>query len=216
MKPILLPHLGTLSENGGFLSCHEQNSSELRIKCTMHVCTHAFGNTVVIASGKPLSPSTTEIRMSDRIWAWNATKAPEGSALFIQNQGPKLVYSVGHELAMFHKPGIIAAAYTGDPEGLYEIGFDKTFRCVSPGPCWHCNISRNGRWAIIDARIPGGNMCDIIAINFATGARETLYTTTQSATGHPYHPHPHISPDNKWVVFNDAKQQRVLALEIDQ
>ena len=47
-----------------FLSCHEQNSSELRIKCTMHVCTHACGNTAVIASGKPFSPSTTEIRMS--------------------------------------------------------------------------------------------------------------------------------------------------------
>src|ERR1700731_2513646 len=34
------------------------------MRCTMQVWTTAWGNTEVIASGKPLSPSTTAIRMS--------------------------------------------------------------------------------------------------------------------------------------------------------
>src|SRR3954469_9219090 len=47
-------------------SFQETNARLLRIKCTMQVCTVACGNTEVIASGKPLSPSTTAIRISLR------------------------------------------------------------------------------------------------------------------------------------------------------
>ena len=42
----------------------DTKSSELRIRCTMQVCTMACGNTAVMASGKPLRPSTTATRMS--------------------------------------------------------------------------------------------------------------------------------------------------------
>jgi len=48
----------------GFLSFHDTKSRECRIRCTMQVWTTVWGNTAVIASGKPFSPSTTAIRMS--------------------------------------------------------------------------------------------------------------------------------------------------------
>src|SRR6202008_3504203 len=45
-------------------SFHDTKARLLRIRCTMQVCTTVCGNTDVIASGKPLSPSTTAMRMS--------------------------------------------------------------------------------------------------------------------------------------------------------
>ena len=45
-------------------SFQDTNARLLRIRCTMQVCTTVCGNTEVIASGKPFSPSTTAIRMS--------------------------------------------------------------------------------------------------------------------------------------------------------
>src|SRR5829696_159478 len=45
-------------------SFQEANSMEWRIRCTMQVCTTVSGKTALIASGKPLSPSTTAMRIS--------------------------------------------------------------------------------------------------------------------------------------------------------
>ena len=45
-------------------SFHEACASEWRITCTRQVCTTASGNTASIASGKPVSPSTTTIGAS--------------------------------------------------------------------------------------------------------------------------------------------------------
>src|SRR5215813_12491890 len=45
-------------------SFHETKAKLFLIRCTMQVCTTVCGNSEVIASGKPLKPSTTAIRMS--------------------------------------------------------------------------------------------------------------------------------------------------------
>src|SRR5260370_39906220 len=45
-------------------SFHDTKASELRIKWMMQVCTVVSGNTTPIASGNPLSPSTTAISTS--------------------------------------------------------------------------------------------------------------------------------------------------------
>src|SRR6266576_1097788 len=45
-------------------SFHVAKCIENLIRWTMQVCTTVWGNTEVIASGKPLSPSTTAIRIS--------------------------------------------------------------------------------------------------------------------------------------------------------
>src|SRR6187402_2443977 len=48
----------------GFLSFHETNSSECRIRCTTQVWMIVSGKTALIASGNPFRPSTTAMRMS--------------------------------------------------------------------------------------------------------------------------------------------------------
>src|SRR5664279_4286670 len=45
-------------------SFHDAKSMELRIRCTMQVCTIVCGNTALIASGKPFRPSTTAMSTS--------------------------------------------------------------------------------------------------------------------------------------------------------
>jgi hypothetical protein len=52
-----------------------------------------------------------------------------------------------------------------------------------------------------------------MAVNMQTGERKMLYRT--SILKHPWHPHPNISPDGRWIVLNDAKTHRTVALEID-
>jgi hypothetical protein len=156
---------------------------------------------------------------SQRMWAWHATEAPQGRALFAQKDAQGRSLYNGHEVALHHRLGAIVVVFgisPGRPAGLYEINFDGTSRCVSPNdlpPAWHCNAGRDGRWAVVDTQEAGG-ASHIYAVNFATGARQLLCRT--SASAHPWHPHPHISPDDKWVVFNDDALKKVVALEIDQ
>lgn len=154
-----------------------------------------------------------------RMWAWHAAEAPKGRSLFSQKDEQGRSLYNGHEVAYHHRLGAATVVFRhspGQPAGLYEINFDGTFRCVSPNttlPAWHCNVSRDGRWAVIDTQEAGG-VSHIYAVNFATGARQLLART--SATDHPWHPHPHISPDDKWVVFNDDAMKKTVVLELDQ
>ena len=58
-------------------SFQDTNAKLFRIRCTMQVCTVVCGNTEAIASGKPLSPSTTAMRMS-LTPSWAASDRPAG------------------------------------------------------------------------------------------------------------------------------------------
>ncbi|MDR2675913.1 MAG: IPT/TIG domain-containing protein, partial [Opitutaceae bacterium] len=179
---------------------------------TDHVHCSPFDNDWVMFS------NATDDRTLSRIWAWHAAEAPAGVQLFVQKSADDRDLYTGHERALFNNRSAVTVVYpgsSGTPRGLYEIGFDRSFRVASPDADrrdWHCNISRDGRWAVVDTQEAGG-VSRIVAVNFTTGARQVLCRT--SATDHPWHPHPHISPDNKWVVFNDANLKKVVALEID-
>src|SRR3954463_7099035 len=74
-------------------SLQETNARLLRIKCTMQVCTVACGNTEVIASGKPLSPSTTAIRISlrPRVLSFVHHFEPEFGAFALFDPEPEYV-----------------------------------------------------------------------------------------------------------------------------
>lgn len=158
----------------------------------------------------------------DRMWAWHETEAPEGRQLFAQKDSQNRDLYTGHERALYNRRTLATVVFPhspGSPRGLYEVGFDRSIRCVSEDPMpgstgdSHCNISRDGRWAVMDT-LEAGQVSHIYAINFSTGARVLLCKT--SITEHPWHPHPHISPDNKWIIFNDSNLKKVVALEIDQ
>jgi len=115
----------------------------------------------------------------------------------------------------------------GGPHGLYKVTLDGKARCVAPGEYrMHDNITPDGRLAVADTngkpmegappsdRKTGGRISDIILINPANGRQVFLCRTT--ITKHPYHAHPHISPDGRWVVFNDSDNRRVEAVELKE
>lgn len=166
-------------------------------------------------------------QIEGRIWAWNEEKLPEGKMLFTQKDESR-VLSTTHPIPMYHKRSIL---FVMDPEsvgmapGLYEVNTEGEYRCVSPSDYdLHCNISRDGRLAVVDTRKmvnepsiarpkTSSRISDIVLVNMANGKRLFLYRSTMKS--HPYHVHPHISPDGRWIVFTDFDEKRAMALELN-
>jgi hypothetical protein len=119
---------------------------------------------------------------------------------------------------MFNKAGSVVVAYGGNADsGVWEADYDGSYNHRSINhfgyDANHVNISRDGRWMVIDTTSASG-VSRVVAIDFATGVWRPLYTT--SIQNHPWHPHPVISPDSRWVFFNDYNLQTLVAIEIDQ
>lgn len=147
----------------------------------------------------------------DRMWASHAEHAPGGECIF--RQGKSLM--VGHERACFHRASIATIAFgaAGLPTGLYEAELDGSHtRLVSGGSRdWHCDVSRDGEWAVLDTTGPydrdgygwenAEDCSDIVLVDMATGKREPLARSHQAV--HPWHPHPVFSPDGKRIVFGE-------------
>ena len=172
-----------------------------------------------------------------RLWVWHSEKAPRGRNLFQQLLPGGAKFIVGHERAMFHKPGLLFIAYgqsSASPRGLYEIAFDGSSRVVSESSRdFHCNISRDGHWAVVSQQgtysragaKPDGQwlntglgygFSDVMIVNMRSGARQFLYRGTNATTGQPYEVQPSISPDGRWLLLKDARERKVLFLEINQ
>jgi|GEM_PF-938438 len=104
-------------------------------------------------------------RSMQRMWVWNARAAPQGRNIFRQVGKDGKTFVVSHERAMFHKPAMLTIAHgssAATPRGLYEVGFDGGSRLISESNRdFHCNISRDGRWAVVslqgraDEDVPG-------------------------------------------------------------
>ena len=175
-------------------------------------------------------------REPERMWVWHEQQASRGRNVFNQTTLAGKFFHVGHERAMFHKPAILTIAYgtsSATPRGLYEVGFDGTVKLISESNRdFHCNITRDGTWAVaslqgryaLKDRRPTPDwinsegkfgFTDVGLVSMATGRRAFLHEGTNAATGQPYEVQPSISPDGKWVLPKDAREKRVLFLEID-
>jgi hypothetical protein len=155
----------------------------------------------------------------DRVWAFHPTHAPQGRCLFDQASAePPKRLCVGHERWAFHAPSALAVAYgvsPAGPRGLYEVFVDgRPARLVSPGERdWHCDVSRDGRWAVVDTTGPhdapghgwqdARDISDILLVDMKTGTRQFLARSHQAM--HPRHPHPVFSPDGATIFFNEAE-----------
>ncbi len=154
----------------------------------------------------------------DRMWGWHRTLAPQGKAIFDQrSEDPQRLLCVGHERWCYHDTSALAVAYgvsPSGPRGLYEIFPDgRLSRLVSPGDRdWHCNVSRDGRWAVVDTTgphdLPGKGWegvhgeSDVLLVDMQTGVR-TFLAHSRSGKGQA-HPHPVFSPDGRWIYFNNT------------
>jgi hypothetical protein len=104
---------------------------------------------------------------------------------------------------------------------------DDSARAVARGyTFWHCNTSRCGRYFVADTRggpvvpNPDSSRADeepylsqpipvkslIVVGSIATGRTRVLCETQADCTRPQYsHPHPYLSPDRRWVIFNTKK-----------
>lgn len=171
-------------------------------------------------------------KIPDRVWVWHAEKAPEGRCVFDQkSEDPKEFLNVGHERWGFTGASGLAVAYgcsPAGPRGLWEVFADgrPARRVFANDRCWHCDVSRDGRFALADTtgtwNLPGcGWQGDdknrsILLVNMATGKHVAL----GSAGGdrHPYHPHPVFAPDGRSVLFNTRRgdEAAVMIMAIDE
>ena len=89
---------------------------------------------------------------------------------------------------------------TDDVEQIGQVEMEKD-RCAIDGQLvgrgfWHCNASRDNRWAAGDTF--GGN---VWMMNVATGERHWLVSDTKMR---PDHAHPSFSPDGTKVLFQSG------------
>ncbi|MFI6386813.1 oligogalacturonate lyase family protein [Nonomuraea sp. NPDC050547] len=145
--------------------------------------------------------------IGDRVWAYHQG---ERRRVFDQRG-----MAAGHERWMFHDLGALVCVYgvsERGPRGLYAVHPDgRPARLVSEGErIWHCDISRDGRHAVVDTTGPhdepgrgwddARQISDVLLIDVATGEQTFLART--GADTHPRHPHPIFTPDGSAVLYN--------------
>ncbi|MEX2606102.1 MAG: hypothetical protein WD708_02055 [Kiritimatiellia bacterium] len=169
----------------------------------------------------------------DRCWVWHRVYAPRGRTVFDQeSREPGKKLCVGHEHWCYHDVSAYVPAYMhspAGPRGLYEIfgnGRPPRLRWESD-TIWHCTMDVTGRHVAVDTAGPFREEpyteeqyrhyleifkrkdaakepmdADVAVLDLETGT--SLWLAKAQWTRHPYHPHPAISPDARWVAWNDS------------
>jgi hypothetical protein len=160
--------------------------------------------------------------ISDRVWGWHSSSAPEGRCLFDQKTSSvEQKLFVGHERWTFHDRSVLIVGYgvsPGTPRGIYEAFADgRDAVLISEGNRdFHLNVSQDGRWIVVDTTgphdLPGRGwenadwISDILLIERSTGKRTFLARSRINT--HPSHAHPVFSPDGRWIYFNETDSSR--------
>jgi hypothetical protein len=155
-----------------------------------------------------------------RVWGYHAELAPAGKPLLDQHwETPGERMCVGHERWCFHDRSVVAVAYGQSAPGfggIYEAFVDgRPSRQIGvSGRDWHVNVSRDGRWAVVDTTGPhdapgrswesAAQVSDVLVMDMTTGARQFVARSRQYR--HPSHPHPIFSPDGQWIFYNEADE----------
>lgn len=139
----------------------------------------------------------------DRVWGYHPSAAPAGRLLWNQRSPTGGELLVGHEVWCRHDLSILAIAYRrspGSPRGLYQIWPDGRRRVVHAANNYsHCNISRDGRRAVVDTTTGG-----IVVIDMSGRAVARQLADTGMRNSHPFHAHPHFTPDGRRIVYTDT------------
>ncbi len=162
----------------------------------------------------------------------------------INGKFPDASIFAGHERWCFHDSSALVVAYavsTQGPRGIYEaFSDDRPSKLIwECNTAWHCNTEHSGRYIVIDTsaawdhppaspeehrkgveahleadRTKSENLSDVVLIDRET--RSHLYIGRVSRRKHPYHPHPALSQDGKWLVYTDysAETRGVWIVEI--
>jgi hypothetical protein len=161
----------------------------------------APGDPTLIAYAKQLASEPP-----DRIWAYRGSRTPPTWNVWDQRGLDGQPVLVTHERWTFHDSSFLVVAFGGasTTRGLLQVTSAGVARLVrGSSTYWHCNISRDGRRAVVDTT-PSGGTSSLVVIDMATGAATTVLTGIGTAS-HPGHPHPHVTPDGTGVVFTAAE-----------
>jgi hypothetical protein len=173
----------------------------------------------------------------DRCWVWHAEHAPRGRLAFDQaseQDGVRLC--VGHDRWCFHDVSAYAVAYAVSPagkRGLYEVFGDGRLAQLRwhSDVLWHCTMDTSGRFVAADTTGPFRQepfsdaeyqrhtdnwrrhdsvkkpmTVDVVVLDLQR--QRSLHVAEAWTEKHPYHPHPAISPDGRWVAWNDWNLER--------
>jgi hypothetical protein len=151
---------------------------------------------------------------------------------FKASDNPSKPLAVGHERWTFHDVSAYVVAYAVSPSskrGLYEIFADNRAPRLlwESNTAWHCNVNATGRFAVIDTSaawdpVPASgrdfeqgvarhrqadrdklsNLSDIVLFDLHT--RDHIQVARSARTKHPFHPHPALSADARWLIYTDA------------
>jgi len=176
-------------------------------------------------------------QIPDRCWVWHPKQAPNGHVAFDQASGQAgTLLCVGHERWCFHDVSAHVIAYAVSPagkRGLYEIfgdGRPAQLRWHSD-VLWHCTMDVTGRFVAVDTTGPfrqepfseaeyqlhtdnwrrvdsvkKPTVVDVVVLDLHR--QQSLHLAEAWTATHPYHPHPAISPDGRWVAWNDWNPDR--------
>jgi hypothetical protein len=173
----------------------------------------------------------------DRCWVWHADHAPKGRVAFDQaSEQDGVLLCAGHERWCFHDVSGYVVAYAVSPagkRGLYEIygdGRPAQLRWHSD-VLWHCTMDTSGRFVAADTTGPfreepfsdadyrrytdrwrkydsikRPRVVDVVVLDLER--QQSIHLAEAWSATHPYHPHPAISPDGRWVAWNDWDPER--------
>lgn len=146
----------------------------------------------------------------ERVWAHHPVHAPNGANVMPQFLQTGQVLRLSHERAAWHAPELIAVSWDNPEPVQVKRSLWRGFldgsepELLYTGPAQHCDISRDGRFAVIDC--DHGRRTEILIVDL-TGEREpTKVADSHWGTSHPRHNHPIFSPDGRYVMFNDADE----------
>ncbi|MFC7624367.1 TolB family protein [Microlunatus sp. GCM10028923] len=144
---------------------------------------------------------------SDRVWAHHRTYLPNGGNIVPQLTGTAL--RLAHERACHHDDSVVVINYA-NPRGLVRGHLDsRTPVQLADGRFEHCDISRDGRWIVVDTSDQAGIGTSIELIDTANGNLVIpIVTGIVRGQNHPRHNHPIFSPDGRYVLFNDPDPAR--------
>ena len=133
---------------------------------------------------------------------------PDGKVTRLQLGPPFTPPSTGHEAWIGDTEEILISLNTSEEEArergnLYAVRAGSPARIVSKGYRFiHVNASVCGRFFCCDDRSTAG----IVVGSIKTG-KSAFICRSESSFGseQPTHPHPYLSPDLKWVVFNSDR-----------
>jgi len=161
--------------------------------------------------------------VSNRLWLYDH-KIREAHAIAHQNMDDEgnLGDCFGHEMWAPDGKGLYFVKYCCSPtppRGICYVDADtrRVDLLYSAFNYWHVGVSIDGNYLTSDTQPggPGSPRSEVIVINRKTG-EEALVCTVPITGSHPCHPHPQLSPDNRYLVYTALTDSGRTAVFIHQ